>query len=352
MKTGFRLRVLTALLAYTAFVGTAEAQCGATRSTCSACHDDARAALPRNDVWHEDHAFADLCVACHGGKGDLDDPALAHAELVAPLAAEGERCFTCHTEDQHSFVGRYQTALTDDARKPPSAGAVANGSTSPPSLPPRHASESANRALVGIIIALFVGGGAWVRRDLVRRGATFRASSTRANAGGWIRKAWSPYVAGVGLGIVVTLSMALFGHRLSGAGAYQHLSGIVGRWIAPKSIYWQHIVPTGVSWDVWVIFGSILGAFTAAKLSGQFAVRSIPEGQWTTVFGGSVARRWGIAFAGSLLTELGGGLAGGCTASLAVSGGAVLAPAAFVFMAGMFASGIPVALGIYRNASR
>jgi hypothetical protein len=56
-----------------------------------------------------------------------------------------------------------------------------------------------------------------------------------------------------------------------------------------------------------------------------------------------------LAFAGSLLTEIGGGIAGGCTASLAVSGGAVLAPAAFVFMAGMFASGIPTAFLIYRK---
>ena len=52
-------------------------------------------------------------------------------------------------------------------------------------------------------------------------------------------------------------------------------------------------------------------------------------------------RRYAIAFTGSMLTEIGAGLAGGCTASLVVSGGAVLAPAAFLFMAGMFAGGIP-----------
>lgn len=160
----------------------------------------------------------------------------------------------------------------------------------------------------------------------------------------------SPYVAGIGLGIVVTVSMAIFGHRLSGAGAYQHLSGYVGRPVAPRSMYWNHIVPTGATWDVFVLLGALFGAFTAAKLSGEFAFRTIPESQWISAFGGSVARRWLLAWVGSLLTEIGGGLAGGCTASLAVSGGAVFSPAAFLFMAAMFAGGIPTALLVHRKA--
>jgi len=164
-----------------------------------------------------------------------------------------------------------------------------------------------------------------------------------------LRHPWSPYVAGIGLGLVVTVSMAIFGHRLSGAGAYQHLSGFVGRPLAPSSMYWRTVVPTGVTWDVLVLVGSILGAFVAARLAGEFAVRTMPDRQWVEVFGPSVARRWLLAFAGSLLTEIGGGVAGGCTASLAVSGGAVLAPAAFVFMLGMFGGGIPTALLIYRK---
>jgi uncharacterized membrane protein YedE/YeeE len=154
------------------------------------------------------------------------------------------------------------------------------------------------------------------------------------------------------LGLVVTVSMAIFGHRLSGAGAYQHLSGFVGRRMDPGSMYWRDIVPTGLTWDVLVLFGSILGAFVSAIFSGDFALRTMPDKQWIAVFGPSVARRWLLAFFGSMLTEIGGGLAGGCTASLAVSGGAVLAPAAFAFIAAMFASGIPTAMLIYRKDGR
>lgn len=163
---------------------------------------------------------------------------------------------------------------------------------------------------------------------------------------------WSPYVAGIGLGLVVTVSVGLFGHRLSGAGAYQHLSGYAGRSLAPESVYWRHVVPTGLTWDVLVLVGAVFGAFVASRLAGEFRLRTMPDRQWETVFGPSVVHRWILAFVGSFLTELGGGLAGGCTASLAVSGGALLAPAAFVFMAGMFGGGIPTAWFVYRKVDR
>jgi hypothetical protein len=165
------------------------------------------------------------------------------------------------------------------------------------------------------------------------------------------RREWSPYLAGIGLGLVVTVSMGLFGHRLSGAGAYQHLSGFVGRKVVPASMYWQYVVPTGLTWDVYVLLGGLLGAFGSSLSAGRFRIRTMPDRQWAAVFGSSVARRWLVAFLGSMLTEIGGGIAGGCTASLAVSGGAVLAPSAFLFMAGMFAGGIPTAALVYRRRS-
>lgn len=163
---------------------------------------------------------------------------------------------------------------------------------------------------------------------------------------------WSPYFGGVVLGIIVTVAMGLEGHRLSGAGAYQHLSGYLGARIAPGSVYWRHVVPTGVTWDVWTAIGGVIGAFIAAKTSGTFRLRLVPDRGWQETFGSSVAHRWLVAFAGSLLTELGGGIAGGCTASLVVSGGAVFAPSAFIFMASMFASGIPTAWLVARAAKR
>lgn len=161
-------------------------------------------------------------------------------------------------------------------------------------------------------------------------------------------KDWSPYAAGVALGVVVTLSMA-FGHRLSGAGAYQQLAAYVGRIALPDAMYWRHIVRPQIGWDTWVVTGELGGAFVAAWTSGTFRVRSMPDRLWDRAFGPSVGSRWLLAFVGSLLTAYGAGIAGGCTASLAVSGGAALAPSAFAFMAGMFAGGIPMALWVFRG---
>ena len=98
--------------------------------------------------------------------------------------------------------------------------------------------------------------------------------------------------------------------------------------------------------------GAIFGAFVSSRLAGTFRVRAMPDRGWTGTFGSSVPVRWLVAFVGSMLTEVGGSLAGGCTASLVVSGGAVLAPAAFLFMAGMFAGGIPTMLVVDRRARR
>jgi hypothetical protein len=163
------------------------------------------------------------------------------------------------------------------------------------------------------------------------------------------RKDWSPYAAGALLGVVVAVSLGIFGHRLSGAGAYQELAAPLGRATEPHSTYFAYITQSGITWDVLVLAGGLVGAFVSSKLAGTFRIRTMPDAQWQDAFGPSVARRWLLAFAGSMLTEIGGGIAGGCTASLAVSGGALLAPAAFLFMAGMFAGGIPTAMLLYRR---
>jgi hypothetical protein len=151
---------------------------------------------------------------------------------------------------------------------------------------------------------------------------------------------WSPYAAGAGLGVVVTITMACFGRRLSGAGAYASLSGYVGRVVAPRDPYWTSIVTTGPTWDVWIAIGTLAGAFASALASRQVHLRTMPDEGWVEIFGPRVWVRWLVVFVGTALLPIAAGIAGGCTASLAISGGAALAPAAFVFIAGMFASGI------------
>lgn len=163
------------------------------------------------------------------------------------------------------------------------------------------------------------------------------------------RSTWSPYLAGVLLGLTTAVSMAVFDHRVSSSGAYVALSGYVGRALAPGNYYWRDVVTTGATWEVYLTIGTFLGALASALSSGEFKLRVMPDAQWSDVFGPSVAVRWSVVFFGTALIEYAAGVAGGCTAGLAVSGGAALAPGAFLFIVGMFAGGIPVAMGLYRR---
>ena len=47
-----------------------------------------------------------------------------------------------------------------------------------------------------------------------------------------------------------------------------------------------------------------------------------------------VWKRWVLAFIGAIILEFAAGIAGGCTSGLAISGGMLLAPAAFLFIMG------------------
>ena len=348
------------MVAFAAPARQAAAQsCGGQRSGCKACHDERGAHPVSSDgtPWHGDHAFGDFCVDCHGGDRTATDQLTAHVGRVAPLAAE--RCTSCHPTPE-PLLARYvaaraerpappASALTSSEDASSSSSEVAAVATAPsPPTPttrwPDLLALASALGLGGVLIALRT------RAERRRRGLPVvpigRALATALRAPGW-----SPTRAGIGLGVVITVSLAA-GHRLSGAAAYQQLASTLGGALAPSSIYWHHVVgPLQMSWELWAWLGAVLGAFASALASRTFALRTMPDRGWVDIHGPSVPRRWVIAFVGSGLTAFAAGIAGGCTASLAMSGGAVLVPAAFAFMAGMFTGGIPTAWLIGRGGA-
>jgi hypothetical protein len=319
----------------------AHGQCGEAPSSCWACHETGgqRSVLAEPAPWHRDHAFADLCGRCHGGDPLASDQTAAHVGLVAPLASS-VGCASCHAADADARVQAYAAQVAQveavAARPPPAAPAVV-------------AAPPPNDAAVALIIAALaaLGGLGVILVERRRRGAP------RLDLGALVRRpAWSPYAAGALLGVVVTISLAVFGRRLSGAGAYQSLSGYAGRALAPDAPYWTSVVHTGATWDVWLLLGTFAGAFASALASRQLRWRTLPDARWIEAFGPRVALRWALVFIGTALLSIAAGVAGGCTASLVLSGGAVLAPGAFVFMAAMFAGGIPIAWLVERRGAR
>jgi hypothetical protein len=174
--------------------------------------------------------------------------------------------------------------------------------------------------------------------------------ANRRGLGQWLRdKSWSPYLAGGLLGLVVTASEVLMGRPLSASGAVDKLAAYPGRLLFPNSQYYKHVMTPGITWQVWLLVGVLVGSFASSKLSGEARKRWLPDTQWEPRFGSGRKLRLLVAFAGAVLVQVGAGIAGGCTSGLAISGGAALSPAAFVFMAGMFAGGIPAAWLVYRG---
>jgi hypothetical protein len=170
------------------------------------------------------------------------------------------------------------------------------------------------------------------------------------------KEEWSPYVAGILLGVVGILAVWLSDSLLGASGAFENFAGMLGKTVAPAAfdnIYFNFIMPPGLNWSLVLFIGTILGGLIAAATSGTLlwgkknAANS--DEQWKRSFGPQTWKRWLIGFIGAVILEYGAGIAGGCTSGLAISGGMLLAPSAFIFIGAMFASGIVTALVIYRS---
>jgi hypothetical protein len=317
----------------------ATAQCASNASSCVTCHETQglRPVLQSAQPWHVDHGFGDLCASCHAGDPAASAKEQAHLGLRRPLADPALSCAGCHADDASARAERYlAVAASTSAAPPPSAPA------SPTAAAPTGAS-TADRILAALAALLAVALTFVVRREL----ATERRSLLA-----WLRdKTWSPYAAGVLLGLVVAFSEVVCGRPLAASGAFDKLGAYLGGWLFPSSQYYGHIMTPAITWQVWLIVGVLAGSFASSKLSGEARWRWLPDTQWQPRFGASRKLRLVIAFLGAVLVQVGAGIAGGCTSGLAISGGAALAPAAFLFMAGMFAGGIPAAWLWYRGRS-
>lgn len=164
------------------------------------------------------------------------------------------------------------------------------------------------------------------------------------------KERWSPYASGAALGLLFVATLALTGKFLGGSTAYANLYGYLAGKLSPAlvdSYFFKFVTRPEISWQVIQVAGIALGAFLAAVLSGTFRLRAVQTG-WSEVFGPSPTFRWLLVFVACIFIEYGAALAGGCTSGLAIAGGTVFSPAAFLFVGGVFATGIPVAFLLHK----
>jgi uncharacterized protein len=162
--------------------------------------------------------------------------------------------------------------------------------------------------------------------------------------------AWSPYIAGAGIGILSCLALVLADRPLGCSTAFVKARGLIGIVISRKKTetmeYYRYIVPQ-VDWAFMIIPGIIIGAFLSSFLSGTFHLVWVPA-LWGSVFGNNAVIRILVALAGGILLGFGARWAGGCTSGHGISGSIQLSLASMVTAACFFAGGITVAMLLYR----
>jgi len=167
------------------------------------------------------------------------------------------------------------------------------------------------------------------------------------------QKAWSPYVAGIIIGLLQIPAFLLIETALGASSSYVTVGGMIASWIDPSMLkidyVARHVAITGKNWwQVALVFGVAIGAFASMKLSG--AKRASISPIWRRALGSqSPAKRYVVAFIGGFLLLLGARIADGCTSGHGLSGMAQLAVGSTVAVAAMFAGGIATATLLLRR---
>jgi len=167
------------------------------------------------------------------------------------------------------------------------------------------------------------------------------------------KKAWSPYLAGIVIGLLQIPAFLLIETALGTSSSYVTVVGIVASWIDPSILkidyVAHHVAATGKNWwQVALVIGIVIGAFASMKLSG--AKRAPISPIWRRALGSpSPTQRYTVAFVGGFVLLLGARIADGCTSGHGLSGMAQLAVGSTVAVAAMFAGGIATAMLLLRR---
>ena len=172
------------------------------------------------------------------------------------------------------------------------------------------------------------------------------AVDTAFQAGG----AWSPYLAGALIGVLVCLTLYFSEEPVGVSSFYATVAGFIGMAIAPKHTkqlaYYQENPPV-MNWEFSFVLAVILGSAAAAASGGEWSVRGLPQ-MWTDRYGaGSGLRYAGLSFLGGALMAFGARLSGGCTSGHGISGTAQLSVSSWLAVISFFLGGMIAVRAIY-----
>ena len=163
---------------------------------------------------------------------------------------------------------------------------------------------------------------------------------------------WSPYISGIGIGILGWLTFLLSDRTLGCSTAFARFSGILEMGIRGKKTlnkaYFRKVIPE-MNWDLMLIVGIVIGSFLSAILSGSFEFRWVPT-LFAQTFGTSPFIRLITALIGGIILGIGSRWAGGCTSGHGISGTLQLTISSWIAAICFFVSGIVTAKLIFAIA--
>jgi len=155
----------------------------------------------------------------------------------------------------------------------------------------------------------------------------------------------NPYLAGIGLGLVLLISYVIMGRGLGASGAFSSLATQFVNVISPEHVssssFYSHYLNESENplnnWLVYEIAGVFVGGFISGFL-GKRIRKSVDKGPNI-----SNGKRFLFAFLGGIIMGFGSKLARGCTSGQALTGGAVLNLGSWIFMISLFIGAYSVA---------
>ncbi len=164
-----------------------------------------------------------------------------------------------------------------------------------------------------------------------------------------VMKQWSPYVVGIGIGILSGVTFLLSDKPIGCSTAFSRTSGMLERLLrggkVAEKAYYKKFAPE-IDWEWMLVLGIFVGAFGSSVLSGEFKLLWVPA-KWAEAFGPTPLLRWSVALLGGILIGFGARWAGGCTSGHGISGTLQLAVSSWLAAICFFIGGIITAMSIY-----
>lgn len=170
-------------------------------------------------------------------------------------------------------------------------------------------------------------------------------------------KSWSPYVVGVGIGVLSWFAFATANKPIGITTAFEYSAALTEQAAAPQLAqpYLEAKAKDGkapkIDWEWMLVLGVFAGAWLSAKLGHDRTERSVPP-LWEWRFGPSATKRLAGAFFGGALMMFGARLAQGCTSGHGISGALQLALSSWIFVVLLFVAGTAVTFALYGREAR